>query len=208
VLISRGAPVNTRFSYGSSPLLATSQPEIIQALVNRGADVNAADDDGITALIGAVSRLDGKTTEFLLDKGADTEAQGHYVGTPLMCAIIYNPHFNPTLSLLLAHGANVNVRGGWGSTALITAATARNLPATKFLLSNGADVNAQDKSGRTALMLVSYDWLPKGSIQWKTNRSTIQTLLRRYGANPNLKDKRGKTAADYEAEEAPGRPAS
>jgi hypothetical protein len=55
------------------------------------------------------------------------------------------------LLLLLAHGADVNVRGSWGQTPLHRAAWTGKVDAGKFLLDHGADINPRSYDQSTPL---------------------------------------------------------
>ena len=55
-----------------------------------------------------------------------------------------------------------------------------------LLLVNGANINAQDDEGCTCLMRAAY-----------AGNSDLYDMLVRAGADENIKDNKGKTAADY-----------
>ncbi len=208
LLIERGAPVNSRFDHGITPLLemyqeTTRQPPIIAALLNHGADANAADNDGGTALQEAASCAEPATARLLLNKGANIEARNCFGTTPLMFACTSADSLNPVLPMLLTSGADVNARDRYGRTALINTAEDRNAAAMALLLSHGATVDAQSNQGRTALMWVSYARSYEAGSRWKTKRAILRALLLQHGANPHIKDKQGRTAADYEREDNP-----
>jgi len=133
-----------------------NDPEAVKILLDRGAKVNAADNEGHTALHEAVGWGLG-ITKLLVDKGADVNARTKSIETPLMIAAAGNqPGGNQpeVVRLLLDKKADVNAHDDAGRTPLMFAAENGRLENAKLLLSEGADVRRKDKQGRTALDLV------------------------------------------------------
>ena len=120
-----------------------------QSLLQRGANVNARDEDGYTALI-IVS----------------------FVGDPQ--DEVMRVHPIEFLQLFLKRGANVNLAGADGETALMTAAQG-SPQAVRLLLAKGARINAQTKAGETALMRAVM-WECEGPCN---DPETVQMLLAR-----------------------------
>jgi ankyrin repeat protein len=58
----------------------------VRCLVDNGADVNARDEDGATALELAVSGGHWEVVKWLLDKGADVNTRDRFGKTPLTMA--------------------------------------------------------------------------------------------------------------------------
>lgn len=80
----------------------------VLALINLGADVNAADHAGDAPLHLAVRSKSIETVRLILESGADVNALGHFKLTPLKYA---SNTRNPSIDicrLLLEHGADVN----------------------------------------------------------------------------------------------------
>ena len=94
--------------------------------------------------------------KFLLEYGADASLRGRKGQTPLHCLIVNvfdGEPMDPTLiSLLLAHGANVDDLDADGNTPLCLAAkNLHQVEVVRFLVSRGANVNAADSQGNTPL---------------------------------------------------------
>jgi hypothetical protein len=68
----------------ASSLFASNRPEIIKFLVNQGADVNARNDNGETALIVACDNAD--SVKALIEAGADVNQADNEGNTPIMLA--------------------------------------------------------------------------------------------------------------------------
>lgn len=88
----------------------------VEKLLARGADVNAVDNDGDTALHGAAQSGNVEIVRLLLDKGANPNAKNKVGGTPLMWAAVYG-HTDAARSLL-SKGADASLKDNDGITAV------------------------------------------------------------------------------------------
>ena len=125
--------------------------DLVRQLLERGADVNAAKQNGGTALILASHKGYSDVVKLLLEWGAEVNAAMHNGCTALM-ATCWNGHCN-VVRLLLERGADVNAVKEDGETALILARF--HCDVMKLLLERGAEVNAATLGGLTALILTS-----------------------------------------------------
>lgn len=114
---------------------------ITDALIAAGANVNAANDYGVTPLWLACS-ADGAIAGALLAARANPSAALTNGETVLMrCAYTGSTE---AVRALLTHGANVNARGGLREqTALMWAAAERHPDVVRLLIEGGADVRAR-----------------------------------------------------------------
>jgi ankyrin repeat protein len=138
-------------------------------LIDKGADVNARDSFGQTALIWA-SGGQTEIAKILAEKGADVNARDNEGTTVLMKAA--GRGSIEIAIMLIDRGADVNASSNDGLTALIMAVDHYEI--TKMLIEKGAEVNARTKSGVTALWHATH----------ATTNGQTQTanLLRKYGA--------------------------
>jgi uncharacterized protein len=125
----------------------------VRVLLKQGADVNAAQGDGMTALHWAAVRGDAGQARMLVYAGARVDAttrNGSY--TPLHLAAKTG---NATvIKALLEAGADANARTtSGGATALHLAAGQGSVDAITALLAKGAEVNGKESAwGQTPLM--------------------------------------------------------
>jgi len=114
---------------------------LMNELLQQGADINGADDTGVTPLIFAVSAGDIKTVNFLIAKGADFEETKPFTNAPIYFAISENKP--EIVSRLLDLGVSPNF--AWPNrdegTLLITAVQCGHLEMVKLLVRRGANVN-------------------------------------------------------------------
>jgi ankyrin repeat protein len=122
----------------------------VNALIAQGADVNATQADGMTALHWALQRHDQTTTAALIAASADVNATTRYGVTPL--AIACTQGDEASVEWLLKRGADIDRRQRGGETPLMIAARTGRLAAVEALLDRRAEINAHDRSGQTALM--------------------------------------------------------
>ena len=123
------------------------QVEVVQLLLDEGADINAQGGrygNALQAAMAATYALRDyyvEVVQLLLDKGADVNAQGGQYGNALQAAA-YSGKVE-AFQLLLDKGADVNAQGGMYGNALQAAAYCGKVEAFQLLLDEGADVNAQ-----------------------------------------------------------------
>src|SRR5262249_49550919 len=150
-------------------------PVQVQHLLEEGADPNARDDAGDTALMRAALYADVEVMRVLVAHGAKASARGRDGDSPLlravhdpgkarfllergapvddlvMVAAARVPGCRELLDLLFAHDGNGRA-GVYGYTLLMASAGNGDLGAVKCLLDHGADVKAQMSNGYTALI--------------------------------------------------------
>ena len=116
------------------------------ALIDRGADVNAKNNEGHTPLHKACSPLFGNNSftvmsteiaKILIEHGADLNARDKYDSTPLHYAAMM-PFDTSFAELLINNGANINARNKKGKTPLGHATLINNTVVVKFLRKYGA----------------------------------------------------------------------
>jgi uncharacterized protein len=123
----------------------------VQRLLKDGADVNAAQADGATALQWAAYHGDEDLAERLLKAGANPALANRNGSTPMWLAA--NTGDAAMLETLLDGGANANEELPLGRKPLMLAARSGVVEAVRVLLEHGADVNAKEtERGTTALM--------------------------------------------------------
>ena len=129
---------------GSTPLMFAvlyGDSASVKQLLDGGADPNVKNEAGATALMWAVNDLD--KTRLLVDKGADVNARSEDRRTPLLIASGLLGAA-PVVTLLLEHGADVNVKApslGGDTMPLIQAAAIGDEAQFRLLIDHGADVN-------------------------------------------------------------------
>ncbi|MEN9705815.1 MAG: hypothetical protein RLZZ393_1694, partial [Pseudomonadota bacterium] len=123
----------------------------IERLLKSGADVNAQQLDGATALQWAAYRGDAALAERLLKAGAKPGLANHNGATPLWLAASRGEA--SVVRALLKGGADANEKLPLGRRPLMLAARAGSVDAVRALLERGAEVNASESErGTNALM--------------------------------------------------------
>jgi ankyrin repeat protein len=124
--------------------------ELIRALLDRGADPNAADPQGFTALHYAIRWQKRGTADLLLAHRADPDHGDRNRVTPLMIAVyMADPQ---AIRLLLDHGAHVDLQDDIsGQTALMLAVTLKRPTCIAALMPHHPDLTVRDHNGKTAL---------------------------------------------------------
>lgn len=142
-------------------------------LLRSGADVNAAQGDGMTALHWAALNGDADLAAMLLYAGANVSARTRLGGfTPLHLAAQMGQA--EVVARLLAAGADVRAVTATGVTPLMHAAASGNVDAVRMLVENGAEPNAKETAnGQTALMFAS-----------AADRADVVRFLLAHGADP------------------------
>ncbi|KAH8370818.1 hypothetical protein KR093_005100 [Drosophila rubida] len=129
--------------------------DAVNILMSRGAQIEARNRQGYTALWLAVKEGHWNVVEQLLQRGALVdEPLGQARKTPLMIAA-EEGHLE-LLELLLARGAALEAEDHEGFTALSWACLRGHLTAAKCLVEHGCNRQHEDHNGRTALDLAAY----------------------------------------------------
>jgi uncharacterized protein len=225
-LLDQGASIDARDRLGARPLSHAARSgrlEMVDLLLARGAPIDARDLDGATALYYAAERGHNLVAQRLIERGADVKLTGRSGVSPVAAAA-YAGH-DSMVTLLLAHGADVHAADDTGKPPVIYAAASGRLDIVKQLLGGDGDLNARYANDLTLLMwatgpdenvpeaqaieVVSYLLDTGAHIDDRDNRgrtalmiaaeggrAKLAELLLKRGADPSLKDKAGKHAAD------------
>lgn len=130
-------------------LCAKGEPGEIRQALKDGANPNAKNEYGFTALMFSADNNGAEALKLLLDAGADVSPKNRYGRTALMLAA-WNDNV-PAVTVLLSAGADRDARDEDGLTALAGAAKDGKIGAVRALLSAGADAGVRDNEGHDAL---------------------------------------------------------
>jgi len=150
--LKRGVDVNKRDKDGRTALLWNilyERKDIVHRLLEFGADVRKADNNGTLPLIAAI-RTNSINIGWLLKAGADINSCDEDGKTALVCAV--KCQNEKALNILLETNVSVNQPDENGLTPLFVAVACENIYAINALLRHGADVHLKDKQGRTFLL--------------------------------------------------------
>ena len=203
LLLKQGADVNkiTWISEHTVLQLAilNGNREIAQTLIESGANINAKNMKGETALITAAQRGDINISQLLIVNGAKLGSRTKDNWTALHWASVGED--NEKLSrLLLAHGAHLNVKNNEGNTPLNLATKEGHTSTVELFLKRGAKIDkrtlalATGEKGNSQIVQLLLDYGAKlndtdvlHSAAKNNKRKTVQILLE-HGADVRKKN--------------------
>jgi uncharacterized protein len=181
---------------------------IVATMIQKGADVNAPETNGTTALQWAVYQQNTGMVKRLLAAGAKVRVINDFGSSPMQqAAVTGNAEI---IRMLLAAGADVESANADGQTALMVVARTGKVDAARLLLDAGANVNATESfGGQTALMWASAECQPdmiRLLLQHGAKvdaRGAVRDWQTRITAEPRPKDRHrgGFTSLLYTARE-------
>lgn len=183
-LLANGADPRVADSAGNTPLhhaMHCAEPGIAALLRDAGAQLDAVNDAGMTALGIACNNANWHVAEFLLESGAASDVL--HAQPALLCAAGVADDDPAGIKLLLGLRANAGVRDRLDRTAVMVAALLGHVRVVEALLAAGAPADAADCRGTTALMEAAR----RGSV------GVIHALGKRK-VNPDAVDSSGRTA--------------
>lgn len=116
-----------------------NSPERVEAIIKKGADVNATDECGRTALARAAEKGHTEIVKLLLDHGAHANTASGGIGCTALMLAAGKGH-TEVVELLLNKGADVDAINNCGRTALMEASREGHTEVVELLRNKGADV--------------------------------------------------------------------
>jgi hypothetical protein len=176
-------------------------PDMVNVLMDGGADPDSADSEGATALMFAARTRCLSCVAALLKRGADVRLKDRRGDTALDIArragrttaaemiLAHDPEkgraalliatregLADVVQCLVENGVDVNATDQEGNTALMAASETGNLNIVSILLGKGADVRARNKHGQTALTVVSRTDSATGRVPTRIRRQLVRML--------------------------------
>lgn len=154
--------------------------ELIREFITSGkASATDRDAQNITPLHWAAINAHVAVCKYLLDQGAEVDAQGgDLVATPMQWAA--RNGYLYVIQLLVAHGADPTITDSQGYNSLHLVTHSSSIMPLLYLLHQPINVDSRDSQGHTSLMWAAYQ-----------GDALSVDLLLRHGASPNLKDDAG-----------------
>ena len=154
LLLKHRAEINARMISGETPLMvaiySNNTPEVIEFLLDNGADIEVTEHHGGSPLIRAGWHKNSAVVTLLLEHGADVRARDEYDMTILHTAMAL--HGPDVVEMLIERGADIHAKSDFGTTPLHRAAfNSENPRVVELLMDLGAEVNARANNGDTPL---------------------------------------------------------
>ena len=213
--IEQRAELETKNEEGETALILAAwygSPEIVILLLENGANVNAQDKLGFTAIAKASSLGVGRhyeIVELLIQASANVNLKTKDGRSPFILAIINGhrelsnvlkragakdePYFTAArlgnlnrVQYVMFFKPNINANDDLGMNSLMYSARNGNREILNLLLKSGAKVDAKDKSGKTALMFAA-----------RRGHKEIVSLLLDYDADIDIEDNSKYTAITW-----------
>ena len=173
-MLAKGADTQAQDDEGRFPRDFSDPISLMHWILRHGANLEAQDDFGNTALHHFAKEGDFSAVTALLDQRADIEAIEEKGFTPLLRAA--GAGQADVVALLIERGANVNYNNGAGATPLSYAVYRGHVAVSEQLLDAGANINELDEDTPSPLTMACQSKLSDAAIM----------LLRR-GAEPNIR---------------------
>ncbi|KAI9124788.1 hypothetical protein K1719_004115 [Acacia pycnantha] len=170
--------INSADEEGWAPIHAAASIgnlEIVDKLLDKGADVNLQNNGGRTAFHYAASKGWMKIAEILISYGAKINVKDKVGSTPLHRAA--GSGNSEMCEFLIEEGADVHATDRAGQTPLMNAVIFQNREVAFLLIRYGADLDAQDKEGYTVLGRASNELRPTLVEAAKTRDSNLLLSL-------------------------------
>ena len=158
---------------------------MVRALIEAGADINKAKDNGATLLCIAASEGHESVMQVLIELGADTSKAMDGGATPLFIAT-QNGH-ETVMQVLIELGADVNKAIDGGATPLFVAAQNGHETMVRALIEAGADVNPAKNILVTPLLMAAqkgHEAVVRALIEAKRTSTRQRITARRRCASP------------------------
>ena len=183
LIVEHSQNVNARgYDKKETPLhsaVRRGHADVVQLLLEHGANANAQDDRKNTPLLLASEGGDVDVGRVLLKQGVDMESRDYQGWSPLERAS--DGGYVDVVRALLEHGADAKARDKEKFTPLHIA---RGAEVARLLLKHGADANALKSGGQTPLHWLS--WIGR-------ERVASARVLLEHGVDIHARDDKGRT---------------
>ncbi len=158
-------------------MAALTNVELTNYLLEKGADINAVDTLGDTALVNTIYRNKPDIAKVLIDRGIKTDTVNGRMNTPLHIAVEQGSL--EIVKLLIDKKVTVNAKNNLGQLPLHIAAAKGYGDIVALLLQNGSDVTVKDNTKHTPYYYADY-----------FNNETVKSTLVTYKSKTNDRDKK------------------
>lgn len=151
--------------------------DMMELLLKKGADPNAKNKDGETALMWAVQDIE--KIKLLLKHGADVNKASASGNTALLIACVGAAKYE-TVKLLVDKGANPSHKNLRRENALMRAALFGDTATLSLLVKSGNEVDAMDSTGCTALLNAIFN-VNRPATLWLLNNGADADKVGNFG---------------------------